>query len=133
MAFKTTNQHKIILTRKIILKLCLGLKWDRCSCNLEDQWYPEIHQKRSGQKGEGSDFPPLIHPYEAPAGVLHWSLGLPTQEKCGECPEEGHKDDPRDGSLLLWRQAEGTGLVQPGKEKAARKPHCDLPIFEKSL
>jgi len=32
---------------------------------------------------------------------------------------EGHEDDPRAGALLLRRLVEGTGLVQPRKEKAA--------------
>ena len=32
---------------------------------------------------------------------------------------EGHEADPRAGALLLRRLVEGTGLVQPRKEKAA--------------
>ena len=37
----------------------------------------------------------------------------------GEGPEEGHEDAQRAGAPLLGRQAEGAGLVQTGKEKAA--------------
>jgi len=37
----------------------------------------------------------------------------------GEGPEEGHKAGQRAGAPPLQRQAEGTGLVQPGEKKAA--------------
>ena len=33
-------------------------------------------------------------------------------------PEEGHTNDPREGSLLLLGQAERAEAVQPGEEKA---------------
>jgi len=33
-------------------------------------------------------------------------------------PEEGHKNDPRDGTPLLWGKAERGGAVQRGEEKA---------------
>ena len=29
---------------------------------------------------------------------------------------------------LLWGQAGGTGLVQPGEEKAPERPYCGLPV-----
>ena len=41
-------------------------------------------------------------------------------------PEEGHEDDQRAGAPLLWRQAEGSGLIQPGEEKVPGKPHYGL-------
>ena len=45
----------------------------------------------------------------------------------------GHKDDPRAGAPLLWRLAEGTGLCQLRKVKAAGRPHCSHPVFKGSL
>ena len=35
----------------------------------------------------------------------------------GACPEEGNKNDPRDGTPPLQGQAERTGAVQPGGSK----------------
>ena len=43
----------------------------------------------------------------------HYSRGIPPQYRrhgsIGECLEEGHKNAPRDGTPLLWRQAERAG------------------------
>ena len=36
------------------------------------------------------------------------------------CPEEGHQNDPRDGTPPLWAQAERAGAVQHGEEKVLR-------------
>jgi len=41
--------------------------------------------------------------------------------------------NPRTGTPLLQSQDEGTGLVQPGKQKSVGKPHCGLPVFKCSL
>ena len=50
----------------------------------------------------------------------------------GERPEKGHKDEQRAGAPSLQRQAERDGLVQPGEEKAMRRPHCSLPQYLKA-
>ena len=59
---------------------------------------------------------PSALPSEAPSGVLRPELGPPAQEghrAVGKDPEEGHNHSQRAGAPLLWRQAEGAGLVQP--------------------
>ena len=37
----------------------------------------------------------------------------------------------RAGAPPLRRQAQGAGLIQPGEEKAVRRPHCSLPVFKR--
>jgi len=48
------------------------------------------------------------------------------------CPEEGHKSNPKDGTLLLQGQAERAGAVQPGEVKNAGRPESGLSISERS-
>jgi len=75
-----------------------------CSCSPEGQQYPGLHEKKRGQQVEGSDSAYLVHSGETPPGLLHPSLESPAQEghgAVGAGPEEGHKDDPRAGALLL--------------------------------
>ena len=58
--------------------------------------------------------------------ILPSILGSPIQKRwgaTGESPEEGYKDDEGTGASLLWGEAEGAGLVQPGEEKAERGPY----------
>ena len=52
-----------------------------------------------------------------------WGLTWSTASRCGVlstvgvCLQEGHKNDQRDGTPLLWGQAERAGAAQPGQEK----------------
>ena len=48
----------------------------------------------------------------------------------GGGPEENHKDDQGAGAPPLRGQAEGAGVVQPGKEKAPGTTHWHLPVFK---
>ncbi|GAB0185089.1 hypothetical protein GRJ2_000974200 [Grus japonensis] len=54
------------------------------------------------------------------------SSGVPSTRRTRSCWGEsrgGHGDAARAGAPLLWRpQAERVGVVQPGEEKAARRP-----------
>ncbi|GAB0199613.1 mitochondrial enolase superfamily member 1 [Grus japonensis] len=53
------------------------------------------------------------------------SSGVPRTSRTWSCWREsrgGHEDDPRAGAPLLWRQAEGVGVVQPGEEKGPGRP-----------
>ena len=43
-------------------------------------------------------------------------------------PEEGHKNDPRDGTPLLQKQTERAGAVQPGEEKASGRSDHYLSV-----
>jgi len=51
------------------------------------------------------------------------ALSFPVQERwraTGESPAEGYEDDEGTGTSPLRGEVEGTGLVQPGEEKAAK-------------
>ena len=41
------------------------------------------------------------------------------QGTAGECPEEGHKNETRDGTPLLHGHTERVGTAHPGEEKAS--------------
>lgn len=45
----------------------------------------------------------------------------------------GHQDAQRVGALLLGRQAEEAGVVQPGEEKAVGRTYCVFSVPEGSL
>ena len=64
-------------------------------------------------------------PREAPSAVLCPVLVSSVQERwgaTGESPAESYGDEEGTGASLLWGEAEGAGLVQPGEEKAERGP-----------
>ena len=69
---------------------------------------------------------PLHCPSEASSGVLCPVRGSPVQERwgaTGHSPAEGYKDGEGTGASPLRGEVEGTGLVQPEEEKAARGPN----------
>ena len=92
-----------------------------CPHSPESQPYPGLHQKKQkkcGQRVEGGDPAPLFCAGEASPGVMHPDLEFSVQERHGAVgahPEEGdpNKNDPRDGTPSLQRQAERSGAVQP--------------------
>jgi len=75
-----------------------------CSCSPESQTYPGLHQQKRGQQVERGDSAPLFCSGETPPGDLHPALEPSAQEghgPVGVSPEEGHKNDQRDGAPLL--------------------------------
>ena len=75
-----------------------------CPPSPKSQPYPELYQKKCGQQVEGGDPGPLLF-----AGVLHPDVEPSVQERYRPVeahPEEGHKNDPRDGTPLLQGQTE---------------------------
>jgi len=64
-----------------------------CTCSLEGQLYPGLHQEKRGQQVEGGDSP-LLCSGETPPGVLCAALEPPAQEGhgcVGAGPEEATK------------------------------------------
>jgi len=95
-----------------------------------------LRQKKCGQQVEGGDSAPLHCSGATPHGLLYPALEPPAQEShgpVGACPEEGHKNDQRNGMHLLRGQAEGVGAVQRGEEKALMRPYCSLSILKAGL
>ena len=69
-----------------------------CPRSPESQQYLEPHQKKSGQQVEGGDPAPLLCAGKASPGVPHSDVESSVQERhrpVGACPEEGHRNDPR--------------------------------------
>ena len=89
------------------------------------QQYPGLHPKEHSQQGKGGDPAPLPCAAETSPEVLCLDVEFSVQEKNGpvcECPEEGYKNDSRDGTPLLRGQAKKAGPVQLGEEKAPGRP-----------
>ena len=94
-----------------------------CPHSPESQLYPVLHHDKCGQQGEGGDPAPLLCTGEVSPGVLHPDVESSAQERHGSvgvCPNEGHRNDPREGTPLIRGQAGRAGAVQPGEEKAVR-------------
>jgi len=79
------------------------------------------------------DSAPLLHSSGTLDGVLCLALepsGQERRESVGMGPEESYKNDPRAGTPLLQGQVERVGAVQPGEEKALRRPYCSLSVLK---
>jgi len=77
------------------------------------------------------DSTPLFCSGETPPGVLRPALEPSAQGRhgpAGVSPEEGHNNDQRDGTPLLWGKAERTGAVYLGEEKAPGRPYGSFPV-----
>ena len=75
-----------------------------CFHRPESQLYPGLNQKQCGQQGEGGDPDPLLCAGEASPGLVHPEVEYSVQERCrsvGACPEESHRNNPRDGTPAL--------------------------------
>jgi len=83
-----------------------------CPDSPENQPCPGLHQEKCGQQVEEGDPAPLGCAGETSPGVLHPDVEFSVQESHGSvgvCPDEGHKNDPWDGSPSPQGQAESWG------------------------
>jgi len=107
-----------------------------CTHSSEVQQYRRLHQNKSAQQVEGGDTATLLCSGETPLGVLHPALEPSAQERHGHIgagPVEGQKNGQRDGAPLLGEKAGRAVAVQPGEEKAARKPYCGHSVLKGGL
>jgi len=92
-----------------------------CPHNPDSQLYPWLHPKYRDQHIEGGDPAHLQCAGETSwwvPGVLHPDVESSVQERhrpVRERPEEGHKNDSRNGTPPLQQQAKRAGTVQPGE------------------
>ena len=92
--------------------------------------------KAAWPAGQGGDPAPLLFADETSPGVPCPDVKSSVQERhrpVETCPEEGHKNDPRDGILLLQGQVKRDGAVQPGEEKALGRPESGLSASKGEL
>ena len=84
----------------------------------ESQPYPGQHQKKHSQQVEGGDPVLLLCAGETSPGVMCpdvESSKWETHRPVGVCPEEGHKNGPRDGTPPC-KDRLGAGAVQHGEK-----------------
>ena len=107
-----------------------------CPHSPESQLYAGLHPKQRGQQGEGGDPAPLLCAGETSPGVLCPDVEFLVQERHGPvrvCPEEGHTDDPRDGTFPLRGRTERAGAVQAGEEKVSGRADSGLSVSKGEL
>ena len=103
-----------------------------CACSPESQPYPGLHKKKGVHQDKGDDSPPLLCSRETSPGVLHPVLGSPPQERFGPVrvvTKEGHENDQRAGTSVLWRKVETVAVVQPAEQKALGTPYCSPSVY----
>lgn len=92
------------------------------TCSLEDELHPGLHQQKVAAGREG--IVPSVLPLD-PLAVQHPGLG--TQQKDRELLKGVQRRAMR---ILRELQSQIDGV---GGEKALGKPHCGLPVLERSL
>lgn len=85
-----------------------------CTCSSERQLLPGLHQKKSGQQGEGGDSSTLLPSGETTPGVLSPALDFLVQERHGLVREEG-----------CWM-----GPLEPGERRLWGDVICNISILE---
>ena len=99
-----------------------------CTCSMEGQQYPGLHQKRGSQQGEEGDCFALLCPSEAPSELPSPGLGATSQEGCGTVGI--NPEDQMPGAPLQLIRAEEAGLVHTGEEKTSGRLHYSVPVLE---
>lgn len=107
-------------------KRCRGKQCFLCPASVLGEPGCSVWNINQGKLGNS---PFVLRSGETPPAVLRPALGSSAQERHGPVgagPEEGHKNEQRDGEPLLWGKAERVGVVQPGEERAPGRPYCSL-------
>jgi len=97
-----------------------------------DKLFPRLNRKKCIQQVKGGYSASLLCSGETPSGVLCPPLEPSAQDRHGPVgvgPEEGHKNNQRAGTPLVWGKAATVGIVQPEKDKALGTPYYSLSVL----
>ena len=123
-------QSNYSVNPNVCMRRCYHFKDQHFSRCKKFTW---LHQKKCGQQVKGGDSASLLCAVEVSPGVLRPEVESSVLPRYGVHPEEGHKNDPRDGTPLLHEKAERAGAVQPGEEKALGRPESGLSVSKGEL
>ena len=82
----------------------VGCEPAMCLCSPESQLCPGLYPMNCGLQVEGGDPVPLLCAGETLPGIVHPDVESSVQKRhgpAGAYPEEGQKNEPRDGTPLL--------------------------------
>jgi len=109
----------------MILEVFFNLNYPAvCPGSPEDQLCPGLHPQQRGHRAREGILPLCPALLRPPGSPVSSSGALSTGQtwSCGSGARGGPSNDPRAGTSLLGGKAGRAGAVQPGEEKAVRRP-----------
>lgn len=110
----------------------LNMSQHVCPGGQKGQWHPGLDQEQRGQQNQGRDCPPVLSKVRPhlECCVLFWALQLRKDAEMLKCIQTRATRLVKGLEHKSYEEAEGAGVVQPGKEEA-RGDLITLPNFLK--